>query len=339
MQSTNRHSRNTKKKALIFGVTGQDGSYLAELLLDKNYDVHGVIRQTSAGTNGNGFVNIEQIRKRITLHVGDLGDDTSIRHVLFKTCPDEVYNLAAQSDVHLSFNMPVYTANITGLGAIRILESIRDFQHETNRKIRMYQAGSSEIFGVAPAPQNENTPFRPRSPYGCAKAFAHTVAGNYRAAYGLFVSCGISYNHESPRRSERFVTRKITKGIHQILAGKEKKIILGNIDSKRDWGYAPEYVEAMWRMLQQDTPDDFIIGTGVTHSVKDFLIYAFQHAGIENWEHYIEIDPALYRPSEAILLIANPQKAERILGWKPAVTCNEIARIMVNSDMAINQNS
>ncbi len=328
----------SKKKALIFGITGQDGSYLADFLLQKQYDVHGVVRRTSTPPHEQPFNNIAHIRAKITLHNGDLDDETSIRHIMRTVCPDEVYNLAAQSDVHLSFSMPTYTANITGLGVVRILEAIRDTQQEKKKTIRFYQASSSELFGSSPPPQNEKTPFHPRSPYGCAKAFAHYATVNYREAYGIFACCGILFNHESPRRGENFVTRKITKGVARILAGKEKILRLGNLDAKRDWGYAPEYVEAMWLMLQQDKPDDFVIGTGQTHAVKDFLTYAFQHAGIKNWKKYVEIDPANYRPSEVRILVADAKKAQRVLGWKPKKTCANIAKIMLDADcLAIGQ--
>ncbi len=324
------------KKALITGVTGQDGSYLAELLLEKGYEVHGIIRRASTFNTS----RIEHLYKdphingvKLFLHYGDLDDATSIRKVVFKIYPDELYNLGAQSHVRVSFDMPEYTMNITGSGTLRVLEIIRDFMAHTGKQVKFYQASSSEMFGSAPAPQNEKTAFHPRSPYGCAKVFAHYTTINYRESYGLFAVNGILFNHESERRGETFVTRKITRGIARIKAGLEKKIYLGNLDARRDWGYAPEYVEAMWRMLQQPEPDDYVIGTGETHSVKEFLVAAFTHAGMPNWEEYVEIDPFYYRPAEVENLVADPTKAREKLGWQAKTTFSDLAKIMVDADI------
>lgn len=324
------------KKALITGVTGQDGSYLAEFLLTKGYDVHGVIRRASTFNTG----RLDDIYKdphvadsRFHLHYGDLSDTGTIRTIIYNVEPDEIYNLGAQSHVRVSFDIPEYTADITGVGALRLLEAIKDYQEHTKKAIKFYQASSSEMFGSAPPPQNENTPFYPRSPYGVAKVFAFDIVRNYREAYGLFAANGILFNHESERRGETFVTRKITRGVARILAGLDKKIYLGNLEARRDWGYAPEYVEAMYLMLQQPAPDDFVIGTGASHSVRDFVEAAFRVVGINDWKEYIEIDPRYYRPSEVDNLIADASKARAILGWEPKVGFDGLVKKMMQYDL------
>ena len=321
------------KKALITGITGQDGSYLAELLLDKGYEVHGIIRRASTFNTG----RIDHLYKdphingvRLFLHYGDIADSTDLIKLLYRIQPDEVYHLAAQSHVRVSFDIPEYTADVTGLSTIRILEAIR----ETGVKSKFYQASSSEMFGkVHEVPQRETTPFYPRSPYGAAKVYAHWVTVNYRESYDLFACSGILFNHESPRRGETFVTRKITRAVARIKAGQQKKLYLGNLDAKRDWGYAREYVEAMWMMLQQDQPDDYVIATGETHSVGEFLTEAFSQVDLD-WHDYVELDPKYLRPAEVDLLIGDASKAERVLGWKPKVSFKELVRLMVDADMA-----
>jgi GDPmannose 4,6-dehydratase len=326
----------SKKIALISGITGQDGSYLAELLLSKGYEVHGIIRRAST-FNTSRIDHLYQDPHingvKFFLHYGDLSDTGNIRKLIYQIQPDEIYHLGAMSHVRVSFDMPEYTANITGLGTLRILEAIKDFQEQTGKKIKCYQASSSEMFGSAPAPQNENTPFHPRSPYGCAKVFAFHTTVNYREAYNIFACNGILFNHESPRRGETFVTRKITRGVAKILAGLDKKIYLGNLEARRDWGYAPEYMEAAWLMMQQKEPDDYVIGTGESHSVREFIEAAFKHAGISNWRDYIEIDPRYFRPSEVENLIANPQKAKEKLGWEVKTKFKDLVRIMVKADL------
>jgi GDPmannose 4,6-dehydratase len=323
-------------KALVTGVTGQDGSYLAELLLDKGYEVHGIIRRASTFNTE----RIEHIFKdphdkgsRFHLHYGDLADGNTIRRLLYKVQPDEIYNLGAQSHVRVSFDIPEYTANIVGLGALRMLEAIKDYEEQFGKKVKFYQASSSEMFGLAPAPQNEETRFHPRSPYGVAKAFAFNAVVNYRESYGIFASNGILFNHESERRGETFVTRKITRGVARIVAGLDKKIYLGNLDAHRDWGYAPEYVEAMYMMLQQPSPDDFVIGTGISHTVREFVELAFQAAGINDWKNYIEIDPRYYRPAEVDDLRADPRKAKEKLGWEAKTKFPALVKIMVEHDL------
>jgi GDPmannose 4,6-dehydratase len=315
------------KKALITGITGQDGSYLAELLLQKGYEVHGLVRRSSSFNTW----RIDHIREKLQLHYGDLVDTSSLTRVLELIGPDEIYNLAAQSHVKVSFEMPEYTGNTTGLGVLRLLDAV----HEAGlSKTRVYQAGSSEMYGkVVETPQKETTPFHPRSPYGVAKVYGHWIAVNYREGYGMHVSNGILFNHESPRRGENFVTRKITLGIAAIKKGKAKDLHLGNLDAKRDWGFAGDYVEAMWRMLQQDQPDDYVVATGETWSVKDFLVEAFGHAGLE-WEKYVVIDPRFFRPAEVDLLLGDPSKAKAKLGWKPAVDFKGLVKMMVDADMA-----
>jgi GDPmannose 4,6-dehydratase len=324
------------KKALITGITGQDGSYLAELLLDKGYEVHGIIRRSSSFNTG----RIDHLYQdphvngiKLFLHYGDLSDTGNIRKIIFKIQPDEIYHLGAMSHVRVSFDMPEYTANVVGIGTLRILEAIKDLQETMGKKIKFYQASSSEMFGSSPPPQNEKTPFYPRSPYACSKVFAFHITVNYREAYNIFAVNGILFNHESPRRGETFVTRKITRGIARILAGLDKKIYLGNLEAKRDWGYAPEYMEAAYLMLQQTNPDDYVIGTGESHSVREFLEQAFKYAGIDNWKDYIEIDSRYFRPTEVENLIADASKAKEKLGWEAKTKFYDLVKIMMDADL------
>jgi GDPmannose 4,6-dehydratase len=320
------------KRALITGITGQDGSYLAELLLDKGYEVHGVIRRASTFNThrlDHLYVDAHEPDVRLFLHYGDLTDGTRLVTLLTKVQPDEVYHLAAQTHVRVSFDEPEYTGLTTGLGTTRLLEAIR----ATGLATRFYQASSSEMFGAAPPPQDERTPFHPRSPYGVAKVYGYWMARNYREAYGLFACNGILFNHESPRRGETFVTHKITRAVAAIAAGQQEFLYLGNLDAVRDWGYAPEYVEAMWQMLQQDEPDDFVIATGAPYSVKDFVQFAFEHAGLD-WERYVRFDDRYLRPAEADALVGDASKAAAQLGWKAKVLAPELARIMVDADRA-----
>jgi GDPmannose 4,6-dehydratase len=325
-----------KKIALITGVTGQDGSYLAELLLSKGYEVHGIIRRASTFNTE----RIDQIYadphgeklqgQKFTLHYGDLADASNINFLLRKIQPTEIYNLGAQSHVRVSFDIPEYTANIVGLGALRFLDAIR----ENNIKTKFYQAGSSEMFGdVLETPQKETTPFNPASPYGAAKVFAHYICKNYRTAYNMFICNGILFNHESPRRGKTFVTRKITRGVASILAKQIDKIYLGNLDAKRDWGFAPEYVEAMWRMMQAEEPDDYVIATGEMRTVREFVVEAFKLVGIDNWQDYIGVDPRYFRPQEVNLLQGDYSKAKKKLGWEPKVKFKELVKIMLESDI------
>lgn len=322
------------KKALITGITGQDGSYLAEFLLEKGYEVHGVIRRSSSFNTArimHIFKELHDNDARLKLHYGELTDGSRLEKLIEMIEPNEVYNLGAQSHVRISFDEPLYTADVVALGTLRMLEAIRNIGGQ--QSIRFYQASSSEMYGmVQHTPQNEQTPFYPRSPYGCAKAYAYYQVINYREAYGMHVSNGILFNHESPRRGETFVTRKITRGIARILAGKEKKLYLGNLDAKRDWGYAKEYVEVMWLMLQQSIPDDYVIATGQMWSVKDFLNLAFEMVGLD-WQKYVEIDPRYYRPAEVDLLIGDASKAKKQLGWEPKVSFEELVKIMVSADL------
>lgn len=320
-----------KKKALITGIAGQDGSYLAEFLLDKGYEVHGIVRRTSSVVRTRLDHLIGPGKEHaLYLHYGDVADGTALARLLYKIQPDEIYNLAAQSHVRISFDIPVYTADVTGLGVVRLLEAIR----EAGVPSKFYQAGSSEMYGkVKTVPQNEVTPFHPRSPYACAKVFAHHQAVNYRESYGMFICNGILFNHESPRRGENFVTRKITKGIADIKKGRAEKIVLGNLDAKRDWGYAKEYVEAMWLMLQHETPDDYVIATGENHLVKEFLEESFSYAGLD-WKAHVAFDPKFLRPAEVDELIGDASKAKRVLGWEPKTTFKELVRIMVDADMS-----
>lgn len=348
------------KRALITGITGQDGSYLAELLLSKGYEVHGLIRRASTFNTGriDHVYTDPHIRgTRLFLHYGDLADGGQLTHIIYNIKPDEVYNLAAQSHVRVSFDMPEYTGDIVGLGATRLLESIR----LSGSKARYYQASSSEMFGAAKPPQNEATIFYPRSPYAAAKVYAYWITVNYREGYNLFACNGILFNHESPRRGETFVTRKITRAVAAILAGKQEKLYLGNLDAKRDWGFAPEYVECQWLMLQQDKPEDFVIGTGESHTVREFVESAFSYAGVEiEWKGkgtaekgiirslsstftssstlkpgsvLIEIDPRYFRPTEVDFLLADPSHAKKKLGWEPKITFKELVKIMVDADM------
>ncbi len=321
------------KKALITGITGQDGSYLAELLLSKGYEVHGLIRRASTFNTAridHLYVDPHQLGARLFLHYGDLADGAQLTNLIYDISPDEIYHLGAQSHVRVSFDTPEYTGDITALGTTRILEAIR----MSGIKAKFYQASSSEMFGNAPPPQNENTPFRPRSPYAVAKVYAYWMTVNYREGYNLFACNGVQFNHESPRRGQTFVTRKITRAIAEILAKRQQYLYLGNLEAKRDWGYAPEYVEAMWLMLQQDKPDDFVIGTGECHSVKEFVEEAFGYVGLD-WKEYVKIDPQYFRPTEAELLLADPAKAREKLGWKPKVSFKELVRIMVDADMEV----
>lgn len=328
------------KTALITGITGQDGSYLADLLLSKGYEVHGIIRRSST-FNTSRIDHLYQDPHvngvKLFLHYGDLSDAGNIRKLIFKIQPDEIYHLGAQSHVRVSFDIPEYTADITGLGTVRILEAIKDFQeHSPNgrgKKIKFYQASSSEMFGNAPVPQNENTPFCPRSPYGCAKVFAYYSTRNYREAYGIFGVNGILFNHESPRRGETFVTRKVAMGVARIKAGLDKKIYLGNLDARRDWGYAPEYMEAAWLMLQQSKPDDYVIGTGEMHSVREFVQAAFKRVGINNWKNYVAIDHRYFRPNEVDLLQGDASKARKILKWQPKIKFSELVNLMVDFEL------
>lgn len=319
------------RRALITGITGQDGSYLTELLLDKGYEVHGLIRRASTfNTDRIEHLYIDPHEKgaRLFLHYGDLSDAGQLTNLIYNTQPDEVYHLGAQSHVRVSFDIPEYTADITGIGTTRLLEAIR----RSGIKTKFYQASSSEMYGDAPAPQNEETPFRPRSPYAAAKVYSYWMVRNYQQAYGLFACNGILFNHESPRRGETFVTRKITRGLASIIAGKQKTLFLGNLNAQRDWGYAPEYVEAMWLMLQQEFPEDYVIGTGETHSVKDFVEETFGYVGLD-WKKYVKIDPRYFRPTEVNFLQADPTKALKKLGWKAKITFKELVRIMVDCDM------
>lgn len=319
------------KKALITGITGQDGSYLAESLLSKGYEVHGLIRRASTFNTSridHLYVDPHEPEKKLFLYHGDLSDGGQLTNLLYDIRPDEIYHLGAQSHVRVSFDMPEYTGDITALGTTRILEAIR----RGGIKAKFYQASSSEMFGNAPPPQNENTPFRPRSPYAAAKVYAFWMTVNYREGYNLFACNGILFNHESPRRGETFVTRKITRAISHILAGKERYLYLGNLEAKRDWGYAPEYVEALWLMLQQEEPDDCVIGTGETHSVKEFVEESFAYAGL-GWEEYVRIDPRYFRPTETEVLIADASRVRQKLGWEPKVSFKELVRIMVDADM------
>src|SRR3984957_19027638 len=322
------------KKALITGITGQDGSYLAELLLAKGYEVHGIIRRASTFNTGRLepiYADPHSGKSRLFLHYGDLSDASALARLIGKIQPEEIYNLAAQSHVRVSFDSPEYTADITGTGTVRLLEAIR----ETGIKPRFYQASSSEMYGkVREVPQTENTPFYPRSPYGCAKVFSFWATVNFRESYGLHASNGILFNHESPRRGETFVTRKITRAVAHIRAGKQKTLFLGNLDAKRDWGYAKEYVEAMWLMLQQPKPDDYVVATNETHSIKEFLDVAFGHAGMD-WKKYVEIDPRYHRPAEVDLLIGDYSKAKRQLGWEPKTKFAELVRLMVEADVKL----
>ncbi|PTL36712.1 GDP-mannose 4,6-dehydratase [Candidatus Methylomirabilis limnetica] len=317
--------------AIITGITGQDGSYLAELLLAKGYTVHGLIRRASTFHTE----RIEHLYQdphdplaRIVLHYGDLSDSSQLTNLFYEVRPDEVYHLGAQSHVRVSFDMPDYTGDITGLGAVRLLEAIR----KSGVGCRIYQASSSEMYGDAPAPQNEQSRFQPRSPYAAAKLYAYWMVRNYREGYGLFACNGIMFNHESPRRGETFVTRKITRAVSAILAGRQKTLFLGNLEARRDWGFAPEYVEGMWLMLQQEAPCDLVFGTGETHSVREFVEEAFGYVNLD-WREYVAEDPRYLRPTEVPLLLADPSEAKRRLGWEPGITFRDLVRIMMDADL------
>lgn len=320
----------SSKKALITGITGQDGSYLAEFLISKGYEVHGIIRRSSTFNTqriDHLYQDVHEKDAKLFLHYGDLSDSSRLTTLLQTVEPTEVYNLAAQSHVRVSFDEPEHTGNTTGLGSIRLLEAIRLLQ----LPCRYYQASSSEMFGATPPPQNEDTVFYPRSPYGAAKLYSHWVTKNYREGYGMFATSGILFNHESPRRGETFVTRKITRAVARIAAGVQDDLYLGNLDAIRDWGYAPEYVQAMWLMLQANEPDDFVIATGTEYSVKDFLQFAFSHVGLE-WEKYVKFDSRYLRPTEVDALVGDSAKARKALGWEPSVLTPELAAIMVDAD-------
>ena len=324
---------NQPRKALITGITGQDGSYLTELLLSKGYEVHGIVRRASSFNTGridHLYQDPHEIGSKLLLHYGDLADGQSLTNLVLNIEPDEIYNLAAQSHVRVSFDTPLYTHDITGAGALRILEAAR--QLNKYKPVRVYQASSSEMFGdVLEIPQTEATPFRPCSPYACAKVYAFHQTVNYREAYGLFACNGILFNHESPRRGETFVTRKITRAVGRIREGLQEKLYLGNLDAKRDWGYAKEYVEAMWLMMQHSDPSDYVIATNETHSIREFLEIAFEAVDL-NWQNYVEIDERYYRPSEVNLLLGDYSKAKDILGWEPQTTFRRLAQIMVEAD-------
>jgi GDPmannose 4,6-dehydratase len=326
-----------KKSALITGITGQDGSYLSELLLAKGYTVHGVLRRSSSFNTArinHIYEDPHEAGRRLNLHYGDLTDSTGLRRVIETALPDEVYNLGAQSHVKVSFENPEYTADSVGVGTLRLLDCIRDHVYHTGRQVRFYQAGSSEMFGAAKPPQNEETPFYPRSPYAVSKVAAHWYSVNYREAYNLFISNGILFNHESPRRGETFVTRKITRAVGRIKAGLQKKLYLGNLDSRRDWGFAGDYVEAMWRMLQHDEPGDFVVATNEAYSVRQFLDEAFGHAGLD-WKPYVEIDPQYFRPTEVDYLLGDSTKARKALGWEPKTGFKQLVQMMVDSDLKV----
>ncbi len=319
------------KKALITGITGQDGSYLAELLLSKDYEVHGIIRRSSTFNTErleHIYTDPHEPDTRMFLHYGDLSDSSQLTNLIYNIEPDEIYHLGAQSHVRVSFDLPEYSTDITGNATIRLLEAIR----RSGIKCRYYQASSSEMFGSTKPPQNENSPFRPRSPYACAKLLSYWTAINYRDGYDMFASNGILFNHESPRRGERFVTRKITRGIANIIAGKQEYLYLGNLEPKRDWGYAPEYVEAMYKIVQHETPQDFVIGTGETHSVQEFVEKAFAYAGID-WQKHVKIDKKYFRPTEVETLMADNKKSKKELNWEPKIIFDDLLKIMVDSDM------
>ena len=324
---------NETKRALITGVTGQDGSYMAELLLGKGYEVHGIVRRSSTFNRS----RIDHIHhdehlagQNLHLHYGDVTDAARMHQLIAEIRPSEIFNLAAQSHVRVSFDEPLYTAEATGLSTLNLLEAIRSI----DTSIRFYQASTSEMFGASAPPQNEDTPFYPRSPYGAAKVYSYWITRNYREAYGMFAVNGQLFNHESPRRGETFVTRKITKAVAQILKGEQSELWMGNLDSVRDWGYAPEYVEGMWRMLQADEPDDFVLATGTAYTIRDFLELAFKHVGLD-WQEYVKFDPHFLRPTEVDTLIGDAGKAEKVLGWKARVLPPELAQIMVDADIAM----
>jgi GDPmannose 4,6-dehydratase len=325
-----------QKRALITGITGQDGSYLSELLLENGYEVHGIIRRTSTFNTDridHMYEDPHEATARLFLHYGDLTDGGNLRRIIEEVQPHEIYNLGAQSHVRVSFDSPEYTVDCVGMGTLHLLEAIREYQRRTGLEVKFYQAGSSEMFGLVQAvPQKETTPFYPRSPYACAKVYAHWQTVNYRESYNLFACNGILFNHESPRRGETFVTRKVTRAIARIIAGQQKKLYMGNLDSKRDWGYAKDYVRAMWLMLQQDQPDDYVVATGETYAIREFLDVAFGHVNL-NWENYVEFDTRYLRPAEVELLVGDATKARQKLNWEPSVTFNELVHLMVDADL------
>lgn len=326
----------TRRTALITGVTGQDGSYLAEFLLSKGYSVHGIIRRASTfNTHRIDHLYVDaHLDSRLHLHYGDLSDGNALRRVVDQVAPDEIYNLGAQSHVRVSFDQPEFTADITGLGTLRLLEALRSHQDATGRKVRLYQAGSSEMFGSAPPRQSEASPFQPRSPYACAKAYSHFQVINHRESFGLFCSNGILFNHESPRRGETFVTRKITRAATRIKLGLQDKLYLGNLDAKRDWGFAGDYVETMWLMLQQDEPGDYVVATGESLSIRQFLDLVFGQLDLD-WKPFVEIDPRYFRPAEVDHLEGDSRRARSVLGWEPKTDVRALARMMVESDMRL----
>ncbi len=323
-------------RALITGITGQDGSYLAELLLAKGYQVHGIIRRASTfNTDRIDHLYLDpHLHPNLFLHYGDLSDGGGLRGVLEEAAPDEVYNLGAQSHVRVSFDQPEFTADVVGMGTLRLLEAVRSWQKSSGLTARVYQAGSSEMFGAAPPRQHEGTPFHPRSPYACAKVHAHYQCMNYRESYGMFICNGILFNHESPRRGETFVTRKITRAAARIKLGLQDKLFLGNLEARRDWGFAGDYVEAMWRMLQQDHADDYVVATGVSISIRDFLILAFAELDLD-WQQHVEFDPRYLRPAEVDHLEGDPGKARRILGWEPRTDVKSLAAMMLATDLRL----
>ena len=325
-----------QRKALISGITGQDGSFLAEFLLAKDYEVHGIVRRASTFNTDRLdpiYADPHERGNALFLHYGDVTDGASLRHILDKTQPEEIYNLAAQSHVRVSFEQAQYTGDVVGMGTLRLLEAVRDYA-AAGRQVRFYQAGSSEMFGAAKPPQNESTPFYPRSPYAVSKVAAHWYAVNYREAYGLHISNGILFNHESPRRGETFVTRKITRALTRIKLGLQTTLFLGNLEAKRDWGYAGDYVEAMWLMLQQPSPDEYVVATWESYSVRDFLDLAGSYSGVD-WKRCVELDPRYLRPTEVDFLQGDSSKARAALGWKPRVSCRELARMMVEHDLEL----
>lgn len=326
-----------QKSALITGITGQDGSYLSELLLTKGYTVHGIVRRSSSFNTArinHIYQDPHEPVRHLVLHYADLTDSTGLRRVVEAARPDEIYNLGAQSHVKVSFENPEYTADADAMGTLRLLDCVRDHVHHTGRQVRFYQAGSSEMFGAAPPPQNEKTPFYPRSPYAVSKVAAHWYAVNYREAYGLFVANGILFNHESPRRGETFVTRKVTRAAGRIKLGLQDKLYLGNLEARRDWGFAADYVEAMWRMLQHSEPDDFVIATGESYSVRQLVEESFAYLELD-WKEHVEIDPAYFRPTEVDALQGDATKARRVLDWHPKTTFQQLVRMMVDSDLRL----
>lgn len=330
---TRRVADSSRKTALVTGLSGQDGSYLAELLLAKDYEVHGIVRRSSSFNTAridHLYLDPHDEDARLFTHYGDLSDPVSLTRLIYEVQPDEIYHMGAQSHVMVSFEIPEYTFDVTGLGSLRVLDAVR----ESGVDARVYQAGSSEMFGATPPPQSETTRFYPRSPYAVAKVAAHWAAVNYREAYGMHVSNGILFNHESPRRGETFVTRKITRAIARIKAGLQDTLYLGNLDAERDWGYAPDYMEAVWQMLQQDEPDDYVIATGVSHTVREFLQLGFDHIGLSSFEDYVRFDPAYLRPTEVAALQGDGTKAREKLGWIPKVGFTELVKIMVDADVA-----